>query len=441
MITFLIALCSVLAVLAIVQTGVLGFQQLENRRFARSRRKLQLSQPWIGRAAVLAPCRGVDPGFADTLKCLFEQDHPDFELVFIVESPQDPVYESIRQTMAAYPAVRARIVIAGRATDCGQKVHNLCVATADLPPHIDTLAFVDSDARPQRDWLRRLVQRLNPVDYGHVGAVTGYRWFVPTRPSLANYLMQSVNAMVACLLGPGGHYLIWGGSWAIRRDRFEELGIRRAWQGTLNDDLVASDVIRRAGLRIDFEPSCVVASPVDISLSRFFEFLRRQYFTARIYARRWWAVGLVSTSLLIFGYFGCAVSVVLALMVRSRWLPVSATLMASLVMLCFWRALVRVDLSAVYTSELGVSLVAAHWFDLLAHPVAMLVNWVGIVSSAFGRTIWWRGTRYRVVAPNRIRILGDQPAEGTCVPSHGPGAPPPHFPCRADQPQRDAAGR
>ena len=145
---------------------------------------------------------------------LLEQDYDDYEVTFIVESTDDAAYPAIRRAMAAHPWVAARVVVAGRATDSGQKVHNLRVATEHLSRQIKYLAFVDSDARPGPQWLRALVSRL---DEPGLGAVTGYRWFTPERPTLANALVYSMNCDVISLLTRSSHYLIWGGSWAIRR--------------------------------------------------------------------------------------------------------------------------------------------------------------------------------------------------------------------------------
>ena len=110
-----------------------------------------------------------------------------------------------------------------------------------------------------------LVSRL---ERPRLGAVTGYRWFTPDRPTVANALVYSMNCDVLSLLTRSSHYLIWGGSWAIRRDVFDAIGLRDAWKGTLSDDLVASRLMRQSRLEVRFEPACVVASPLDVSLGR-----------------------------------------------------------------------------------------------------------------------------------------------------------------------------
>ena len=249
--------------LVIVQSLLLALQTWEHRRYVRScMRGLERHQP-TGRVALFAPCKGLDLELETNLRALMEQDYDDYEITFIVESSDDPACGAIRRAMAGHPWVPARVVVAGRATESGQKVHNLRVATEHISPRIKYLAFVDSDARPRPEWLRMLVARLDEPGWG---AVTGYRWFTPERATVANALVYSMNCDVLSLLTRSSHYLIWGGSWAIRREVFEQIGLRDAWQGTLSDDLVASRLMRRAKLAVRFEPACVVASPLDESL-------------------------------------------------------------------------------------------------------------------------------------------------------------------------------
>ena len=119
-----------------------------------------------GRVALFAPCKGLDIDLEANLRALLEQDYDDYEITFIVESTDDPACPAIRRAMATHSSVPARVVVAGRATDSGQKVHNLRVATEHLSRQIKYLAFVDSDARPRPQWLRSLVSRLDEPGWG-----------------------------------------------------------------------------------------------------------------------------------------------------------------------------------------------------------------------------------------------------------------------------------
>lgn len=397
-------IAAVIAVVGMLASWLATMQTFEHRRFLKRRRKKPPYKPPLGRVAVFAPCKGLDLGLADNLRPLFEQDHPDFELVFIVESSADPASEVVRLLMKACPDVTARLVVAGRASRSGQKVHNLRWATANLASDIRFLAFVDSDARPGRDWLRLLVQRLHRPK---VGAATGYRWFVPARPTLANRLLYSINAAVATMMGPGNKQHLWGGSWAIRKDTFDQLGIRDAWQGRLNDDLVATCELQRAGMRVEFEPSCVVPSPIDVSFRELLTFVRRQYLQGRCHVGHSWIFALIGVCLSNLALWGSTTLAVWAAARGSAWALAPAAIGAVLGALGMWRARMRREVAAIYfgDSREAQTLTAAARFDAWAWPLAGLVHAVGLLASAWGDRVTWRDIRYHVAADGRILRL------------------------------------
>src|SRR6185295_3116891 len=114
-------------------------------------------QPFV---SVIAPCRGLEPGLADNLRPLLEQDYPRYEVLFVFDRVDDPAARLVSHGSSQI----GRTIIAGPATDSGQKVHNLRVAAAQVDPESEVLVFVDTDARPAKDWLRKLVAPL--VDKG-----------------------------------------------------------------------------------------------------------------------------------------------------------------------------------------------------------------------------------------------------------------------------------
>ena len=420
-----------LALLALGQAALLALQTWEHRRYARSCTRRIGDLTATGRAAVLAPCKGLDVSMAENLRALFCQDYADYELRFIVESGDDPAVAVIRQVTAEYPEVDARIVVAGRATDCGQKVHNLRAGTAGLSPEIEYLAFVDSDAGPRPEWLRTLVARLAESD--RTAAVTGYRWLVPERPTLANCLLYSINSGVMTLFGRSSHYLVWGGSWGIRRETFEAIGLREAWAGTLSDDLVATRELRRAGRRVRFEPGCVVGSPVDYSLADVFRFVRRQYLVGRYYTPGWWRFALAATTLSALAWLGNLAAIAAAWMygILPLWLPLGVT--AVLYALSVQRGWVRQSLVETYfpkrdrKSSSGTARTVLCnedsrplyvRFDIWANPLGALAGWLGVLGSLVGRRITWRGISYRMLPGGRIGA----------VERRGAPAPPAHDP-------------
>jgi hypothetical protein len=274
---------------------------------------------------------------------------------------------------------------------CSQKIHNLRFAVRALDPAVKFFAFVDSDAQPRHDWLRNLVRRL-----GHDGAEasTSYRWFVPLRDTLPNLLLASLDHSLAPLVGPRLHHLVWGGSWAIRRDVYEDIGLDAAWATALSDDLVASRLLAEAGATVEYEPMAMVASPLDVSWREMFDFVRRQFAVVRWHEPRWWVVGLIISALNQFFFwaslFGGLALLVVGHPLAGSLLGVTAAIYASHA----YRAWLRQSASAYFLPDYQQRLSAARLFDMVLHPLASLLNAGGLLGSAWGREIRWRGVRY-----------------------------------------------
>ena len=395
----------VLASAAIVQSLLVAINVYEHRRRALIRlRKLSYYAP-TGRVHVFSPCKGLDANLEENLRALLTQDYPDYEVTFIVEDASDLACPVIRRAMAAYPRTPARLLVAGQAESCGQKVHNLRMATANLTAEIRHLAFFDSDSRPKPYWVRAAI-------YKHylprIGATTGYRWLIPQKPSMPNHLVCAINCNVMAVLGRESHHIVWGGSWAIRRETFEQLGIHEAWEGMLSDDLVASNRLRHSGLEVRFDPACVLTSPVDFDWSGMFDFVRRQYCITRHYAFHWWLLALVAATignlawLVSLGLLACTMSGERS----SAWLPTIA--IGVLYGLGIYRGWAMQSLAVVYSPEDLPKLRGVRRWHIWASPAVALVQWLGLIASAFGNHVKWRAIDYRLGADGRVlskRIL------------------------------------
>jgi len=416
--TLLLALYIALAVLALGQSLALVIQTWEHRRYTRSCMRDLGGPRATGRAAVFAPCKGIDVSLEENLRSLLRQDYGDYEVTFIVESVDDPACEVIRRVMAQNPDVPTRLVVAGRADHSGQKVHNLRAATARLSPEIEYLAFVDSDVSPRPEWLRMLVGRMCQCG---LGAVTGYRWFIPSRESPANCLLYSLNCGVMSLLGRDSRHLIWGGSWGISRDVFDSIGLHAAWQGTLSDDLVAGRTLRRAKYPARFEPASVMASPLDVSLRGAFSFVRRQYLVGKFYTPAWWWFGVVALSFSALTWLGTTAALVASIAAGSPPLWLSAGVLLTLYGLSVVRGVIRQKVLWIHFPNRARRLRKARHFDVWLSPAVTVLHWLAVLSSLYGCHITWRGICYRVFPGGRIRMLSrdglpatspdDQPAE------------------------------
>jgi cellulose synthase/poly-beta-1,6-N-acetylglucosamine synthase-like glycosyltransferase len=281
-----------------------------------------------------------------------------------------------------------------------------------VPADSEVLAFADSDVCVPRDWLRHLV---HPLYRPKHGVTTGYRWFVPTTNNPATLALSALNAAVAQFLGNSTLNLAWGGSMAIRTEDFRRLRIPEIWSRTLSDDLSLSRAVKRAGMKITFVPECLVASFESSTWRRLHEFGRRQLVITRIYAPDAWWLGFLSSLGSVAGLWGGAAAAICAGVIHAEHI----VLYAAVPVVFFWgqiaRAVMRQLSMAKVLSEHVPQLLPAVAADILGCWLWSLVLFVLMLSSSVGRTVRWRGIRYKLVSPSQIRILEGRPAaDVTC---------------------------
>lgn len=363
-------------------------------------------------AALIVPCKGRETGLEENLRAIFEQDHPSYEIVFVVEDEDDPATAVIEQLRAAYPHVPSRLVVAGVAARHGQKIHNLLAATDALPRHVQVLAFADSDIRPARTWLRSLVYHM-----GGRGMYvrTGYRWLVPERGTLPNILVAAINNCMATYFGRRRFNLAWGGTWAIWRPAFEGTALREAWQGTLADDLVATRTVSKSGLAIHFEPRCMTPSPIDYTWAQAWEFLRRQCLLVKTYLYVRWLLTLAGCLLWHFALWSNAILAVVCLTAERSdaneggnlaGAAIHGAASLSLYLLGSLRAWIGQCSYRARFGHLRAQLSAANRAALWLHPLCGILFSAAMVSSIVGRSICWRGIWYHMGPGGQILLMG-----------------------------------
>lgn len=395
---------------------------------------------------VIAPCKGLDDGLERNLTALLEQDYFDYEVIFVVDDENDPAvsiianllnrrdaetqrsFEQGRQDekdiseivdVAKYPknpvhpvifssasprlgGEKIKLGIAPKATASSQKVENLREAVLHSSVKSKVFVFVDSDARPANDWLRHLIA---PLANESVGAATGYRWFISKKPSFASELRNMWNASIASALGPNtASNFCWGGSMAIRREKFEKLDIREKWRGTLSDDFTISRVINEAGLKIHFVPQALTPSVENCSLTEMFEFTNRQMKITRVYAQKLWLMSFFGS-----GLFNAVMITAFLIVIFSRqnsfavWFSLVTLAIVSILSI----AKTTLRLRAVrlilknYKGETRKQLLYQNVLWLLA-PALFFIN---CIAALFSRRINWRGTVYEMNSPTDTTII------------------------------------
>ena len=401
-----------LAVLLFVQS-ILSF--ISTMRFARYCLTPQATRPLRNqpKAVVILPCKGLEHDFEANVRAYLTQEYRDYEVIFVTESEHDPAYpvlaRLIKQTRR-----NAWLIVAGAASESGQKVHNLCAALEALNAidrRAEVLVFADSDARPARSWLAELTA---PLGEQSVGATTGFRWYVPVKGGFTSWLLSAWNASILSVLGERSG-LAWGGATALWRDSFGKWEIKQRWQGALSDDYALTAALREVGQRIKFVPGCLTATHADATWQELLEFTTRQIKITRVYAPRLWALSGASHVLFNFTFWGGWLRLALGGFNRTV-----CTLLICSYALGAMTGWTRATLAAHLLPESRGVIWPQRWLYALAGPLISLVYLYNVALSAFSRRITWRGIEYEMLAPNQTVILHhpvNQPLAETPAPT------------------------
>lgn len=357
-------------------------------------------------AAILVPCKGLDADFDRNVSCFLKQDYPQYQLIFVVASENDPAYAALKEKLKQDSPVeqskqlKTALVVAGHSDLRGEKVNNLIQGLAAVDSDIEVHVFADIDARPANDWLRSLVA---PLADSSVTVSTGYRWYLPGA-SFASQLRAAWDTSIATMLGEHGHNFAWGGSMAVRAADFKRLRVaERYWARTVSDDYGLTRAVREHKGKVRFEPRCLLASREDSTLQEFLSWANRQIIITRVYARHLWWLGLASNGLycctLIWG------AALLGLPVSSMQVRVGTlAALATVVLLGILKARIRTLVARETFPEdrQTLSRYGSRYWQL-----APLVPWVMLLNflvAGFTRRIEWRGTHYELRSINDVRV-------------------------------------
>ena len=372
--TILYVICAIAVIQGVVSL-IQGIQSVRHIRTYRPRSN------WRPRVVVFCPCRGVDPGFRENIQSILSQEYPNFRAVFIVDSPADPAAKVLAE-------FHATVLVAGAATTRGQKVHNLIHAVEHGAGDAEVLVFCDADAHFSKEWIQRLIA---PLEQENAGASSGYRWYAAESGSLPALLRSTWNASVVTALGDHGRNFAWGGSMALRRDVFDRIHVRDAWEGALSDDYAVTHAVLRAGKRIVFVPECLIPSFGDCTWGELLEFTTRQILIARVYDEATWRMALVTQTIFNVAFWG-------GLLLPWPYWMVTPVMYA----LAGIKSFIRYEAVATVLPEGALSKHRASY--ILLAPLTALLFEYNLVRSALTRSMTWRQIRYRLISPNRTEV-------------------------------------
>ena len=340
---------------------------------------------------LLKPLCGLEPNIEENLASFFDQDYPNFEIIFGTRDDKDPALAVVRVIQQRFPQVRVKFAFSGEPEHPNAKVCSL-VKMYQQAAH-DLLVISDSDVHVTRDYIREVTRPLLEPGVGMVsciyrGVPTGGLW--SRLEALGMSVEMTSGVMVAELLE--GMTFALGPTMAIRRDALEAVGGMAPLVEYCADDYVLGNEVHLSGRKVVLSKYVVD----HVVLGRAFKasmLHQLRWMKSTRFSRPSGHLGTVLTFAMPFGILGAVVG-------AAAGKPVLAASLLG------WALVNRIVMSIA--AGYGV---VGDWRslrDCWLYPVRDLMGFFFWCGSYFGDTIDWRGERYRLLAKGKMVKVGGE---------------------------------
>ncbi len=340
-------------------------------------RYLAVRPPVLRRTApisILKPLAGLDRDLEANLRCFFEQDYPCFEILFAVRDESDPAFAVVEKLRREYAKVPSRVVLTGEPPYANRKAYSLermlGVASHDL------VVMSDSDTRATPSLLKTIAAEFQDPAVGLATcpyrAVGANFW---SKLEAAGLNSDFIAGILAARMLEGMRFAV-GPTIAARREVLETIGGFARLKDYLAEDFMLGRLAADAGYGVILSSYVIEHHLAAAGV--------RQNFAHRL---RWLRSTRRSRPL---GYLG---------QVFTTTTPLSLAMVAA-----DWRlwpaaaAAIALRIAAAYVMAARVLRTGVSAL-LLVEDLAAFGFWIG---GFFGRTIVWRGARYRLMRDGRF---------------------------------------
>jgi len=329
----------VAAVGSVTSTIYCGMVVAAAARFARRRRREErVPADFLPKLSVLKPVHGTEPGMERNFETFFEQDYPEYELLFCARHDTDEGLRLAKRVGERYPHVNARFVTCGEPMP---KFHNAKVyslAKMDAVAENDLYVTSDADVRVRPNYLRAVVQTLKDPKMGlascvYLGTAHEGAGLSSKLDAVGKSVEMTSGVLVADMIE--GTKFALGATMVVRRKSFQDVGGFEELGQFYADDFVLGNRLAEQGTGVMMATHVIRLMVQDTPFGLSFRNqLRWMQSTRR--SRPWGHLGSGLTFAVPFGLLGLIWGLLsghallgvgwLAVMVVNRWLQAGAIL-------------------------------------------------------------------------------------------------------------------
>src|ERR1017187_7998706 len=385
----------VLAAIGLISSTVFsGIVLAAVPRFLRERRaafvQLEREPRFTPPLSLLKPVHGDEPDLETHLASFFEQDYPQYEILFCASSAEDAGLQTARSVAQRYPQIPVKILSTGGQPDyINAKVASLEIMEA-AAAH-DILVISDSDVRVTPDYLRAVAL---PFANARVGGLTclyrgiaaeGGLW---ARLEAVGMSVEMTAGVLSARTMEGMQFTL-GPTMAFRRETIRKLGGFKVTADFCADDFVLGNEVFKLGQTVVLSPHTIDHMVIN---SSFLQSMKHQvrWMRSTRFSRPKGHFGTSLSFSLPFGLLGWGAAAGLG----HPWYGLA---------LFAWSVATRLALSIV-AGEIIVR--DRSWFGLLVlYPIRDLMGFLFWMASYLSDRILWRGRIFRLRPGGKMRAV------------------------------------
>jgi ceramide glucosyltransferase len=337
---------------------------------------------------LLKPVHGAEPGLEAHLATFFEQDYPEYEILFCALTANDAGLETARRVARRYPNIKSKFLSTGGEPDyINAKVASMELMEAEAAHEI--LVVSDSDVRVTPDYLRAVVlpfadEKVGAMCCPYRGvAAEGGLW---SRLEAVGMSVEMTAGVLVARMMEGMQFVL-GPTMAFRRDAIRRMGGFKVTADYCADDFVLGNETFKLGQTVALSTHAIDHMVIN---SSFWSSMKHQvrWMKSTRFSRPKGHFGTALTFSLPFGVLGLVAGALLG----HVWWGVT---------LLVWSIATRLAMAVAVG---GMVVQDRSWFGLLVlYPVRDLMGFGFWAASYFGRKILWRGRVFELLPGGRMR--------------------------------------
>jgi ceramide glucosyltransferase len=341
---------------------------------------------------LLKPLHGNEPHLEQHLATFFEQDYPQYEILFCARTDDDAGLAIARSVAARYPQIPARFFSTGEPPYVNAKVRSMELMEEAAAHEI--LVISDSDVRVTPNYLRAVAL---PFSDARVGGITcPYRGIAAegglwARLEAVGMSVEMTAGVLVARMMEGMQFTL-GPTMAFRRETIRRMGGFRVTAEYCADDFVLGNETYKLGQKVVLSHHSIDHMVINAT---FVQSLKHQvrWMKSTRFSRPKGHFGTALTFSMPFGLLGLASGI------ASHHAAVGVSLLV-------WGIVSRLALSIV----VGNWVVGDRdWFNLLVlYPLRDLMGFCFWAASYLSNKILWRGRVFKLLPGGRMRAANGE---------------------------------